>query len=445
LIAVLAVGLSIAVTTASASANSTPSALRTVTTLRAELRAGTLGQQHGVINVCTAHHLHCDAQVLTVSKKSKTELIFGQPIGYGATELEKAYGVSAATSTTATIAILDAGAYPNLESDLDIYRDTYGLPRCTTSNGCLHIKSYTGGAPLQPSSDPFTALIEEEVSVETALDVQMASAACPKCKIVELQLPPLDAAPDSQAAEDVAARDFGTATQTAVRMGASAVSISYGYDPDTYTDTGTPAKALRQPGVAVFASSGDGGAEPFSAAWPQDLPTVISAGGTSLYPSATARGYTEVAWAGAGSSCSSDLPPANGQPKSISSVCDGTRAASDISADADPNTGVAVYDSYAPATGFPLGFIVVGGTSASSPFLAGLYARAGVPKSVLGPNAIYRAPATDFHDVTVGTNALPGLCAEFEVNPRLCSSGPGWDGPTGVGTPVGLAPFKVAG
>lgn len=419
-------------------------AANTVPRLRAELRAGTLASSHGTLAVCAVHHLACRAEVLTASKTSKDLLVTGTPVGYGATDLEAAYGTNKTDGGTGTIAIIDAGAYPTLESDLTIYRDTYGLPRCTSASGCFRQVTYQGKAPYQPSTDEYTSLIEELVSLETALDVDMASAACPRCKIVEIQIPALDAAPESQADEDVATLHFAQATQEAVKLGAKAASISYGYDSDTYTDTGSPALDIRHHGIAVVASSGDSGFNGPYNSWPANLTTVIAAGGTSLYPDPTvARGFTEVAWNGAGSGCTTDLGPAVGQPDSVAAACYGNRADTDISAVADPYTGVAVYNSYAPATGFPYGFVVVGGTSASSPFVAGMYARAGVPSTVTGPNALYAGTGARFNDVVLGTNAGLGQCATYGYDDeRLCTSGVGWDGPTGRGTPKGLKTFR---
>lgn len=412
-----------------------------IATARSQLRLGTLATARGTTKVCGTHHLRCTAQVVTAKKGSTTRLITGTPIGYGPVELAKAYGLAGAPKGTATIALLGAGAYPNLESDLTIYRDTYGLPRCTTYSGCLKIVDYRGGRAKPPSTDTFGQLVEELDAEETALDVQMASAACPTCRIVFVQLPWQDGAPDSLAAENVAAAHFATGTQTAVKLGAKAVSISYGYDTTPTNLTGAPAKGMRQPGVAVFSSSGDSGFQFDVGQWPQSLPTVISAGGTSLYPSATKRGYTDVAWAGAGSGCTPGLPPANGQPASVSRYCDGSRTATDVSAVADPYTGVAVYDSYSPALGFPAGFQVFGGTSVSSPFLAGAAARAGVPRTLLGPNLFYAAKKGTFTDVTIGSNAPPHGCQSVGFPTPLCVAGPGWDGPSGLGVPSGRSPF----
>jgi len=113
-----------------------------------------------------------------------------------------------------------------------------------------------------------------------------------------------------------------------------------------------------------------------------------------------------------------------------------------VSAVADPNTGVAVFDTYAPFTHQPLNFIVVGGTSASAPYISGLFARAGVASTVNGPNTLYASAATNFHDVTSGSNQQSVRCSSFPtISPKICTAGVGYDGPTGVGSPHGLGAF----
>jgi subtilase family serine protease len=435
-----AVGMSTAAMAAPAQP-AQPSAAQ-VASLRAQLRDGTLGTDHGTAKICSAHRLRCQAEVVTTAKSSTRPLATKPPIGYGATELAKAYGVQSAPSRTGTIVVIGAGAYPTLESDLAIYRSTYGLPACTAASGCFKQINYLGGAPYAPSTDPDDQSGEQDIGVETALDVEMASAACPRCKIVSMQVPLQDGFFGTLQQTHDAILHFATGVSTARKLGASAVSISYGYPTDDYSDKGAVARLMTQPGLPIVSSSGDWGFLDTEGQWPQSLPTVISAGGTSLYPQAGTRGYTEIAWNGAGSGCTPDLPPAAGQPKKVSSLCHGARTASDVSAVADPYTGVAVYDSYAPGTGVPFGFIVVGGTSVSSPFLAGLYARAPGNPTVLGPSTLYAAPATSFNDVTIGTNAGLGYCKTVDVGNAVCDSGPGWDGPTGLGTPRGLEPFS---
>ena len=85
--------------------------------------------------------------------------------------------------------------------------------------------------------------------------------------------------------------------------------------------------------------------------------------------------------------------------------------------------------------------VLVGGTSASSPFIAGLYARGGHTSQVIGPNTLYTAPKKDFIDVKLGQNAPPNACQNVPAPIQLCQSGTGWDGPTGLGSPNGLGAF----
>jgi subtilase family serine protease len=334
-------------TTATPGAAASPNA---VASLRAEVQHGTLLQTHGVANVCaTKVKLACLAKVVTISPGSTRALSTTTPAGYGAPDLEKAYNLSGGQS--GTIAILDAGAYPSLESDLATYRAQYGLPACTTASGCLTIADYKGGPPLQPSTNGIDPLIEEQVAVETALDVDMASAACPACKIIELQLPDEDALVQGSNA-DQQTTDFGTAVNTAASLGANSVSMSYQYPTDQFEETSTPGLDLFHPGMAVLASSGDSGYEGnVSTGWPANLPWVTQVGGTSLYQGQNGS-FSQVAWAGAGSGCETSLPPAIGQPASVGNYCGGHRAGSDISAVADPNTGVGPTPLYTAGKGW---------------------------------------------------------------------------------------------
>ncbi len=420
--------------------------------VRAQLPTGRLRTRRGLSKPCSSVKLMCRSIVVTTGTHSSTPLSseYGQ-IGYSARDLTSAYGLTKAAKGSGTIALIETGTYPTLDSDLSIYRHFNGLPECTADSGCLRVVNRTGGSKLEKTpSDDELRFGEEEVAVETALDVDMASAACPACKILVVTLPIKDAFyPDTVAQGNAQYRDFATGVQTAVRLKAKTVSLSYGLPITEYAETGARAAAFKQSGVAIYASSGDSGVsdgtgngDPYAylppGIWPQNLQTVISAGGTSLYQSAD-KTWSQAAWQGAGSFCAYDLKPAVGQPKSVSNACYGSRAASDISAVADPFTGVSVYDSYAPASGFPYGFLMVGGTSASAPFLAGVNARAGVAKGTIGPNAVYHAKAGTLVDITVGGNAPPGLCPSGHI--QLCNSGKGWDGPTGMGTPKGLGAF----
>ena len=411
--------------------------------LRGALENGTLGQTHGVHAVCAGAAGGCQAQLVTTAKDSSAPLVTDAPVGYGPADLANAYQLPAATVGTAgTVAVIDAGAYPKLEQDLAAYRSQYGLPACTIANGCLKVANYLGGPPIGPASRAADKQTEEQLGFETTLDIDMASAACPACHLIEIQVPLADGAAASQTDADTSAKDFASAVTTAIGMGANAVSMSYQFNSDDSMTTGDPAKALSHQGVAIVASAGDNAAEGKDNGWPENLGTVVSVGGTSLYTTnATGTEFTQTAWSDTGSGCTMNLPAANGQPSTISAYCQGHRASTDISSVADPSTGVAVYDTYSPASGVPADWTIAGGTSAGAPFVAALYARGSNLAGVLGPNTLYGAPSKDFTDVTLGQNSPPAFCQHEQEAQALCKAGLGWDGPTGIGTPAGLAAF----
>lgn len=456
------VGVALIAAAAAATMAVPAGAVPVVGQLARAVREGTATARFGERNPCAATvsgrllNLGCLLRVVTTAPGSAAEAVTTRPAGYGADDLAAAYRMPApATGPDNRVSIIAVGAYPTAESDLAHYRSTYGLPPCTTANGCLTIGDFHGGPALPPSGGPLLGEVEEAYATETALDLQMASAGCPTCRINLVQIPLQYAklvAASALRLPGALARDFGTAVNRAAAMGSAAVSMSYGLPPGLQAGllgTGAPAKDLDHPGMAIFAASGDSGFAGNTQIWPQQLPTVTSVGGTTVRRSG--RGYGHTAWggeftpsgggpaqfAGAGSGCAPNLPPAVGQPASVSAVCGGHRATSDVSAVADPNTGVAVYDTYTPSSGTGGGWLVVGGTSAASPLVAGFAARGGHVAGVHGPNTMYAAPPGALLDVTAGSNAADGSC-----NPAVeCAAGPGWDGPTGMGTPQGLAAF----
>jgi hypothetical protein len=408
--------------------------------LQQQLRTGHARAVTTGYAICRAHRLACDADVLARVGSTRPLSSF-TPFGLGARALESAYGVRHAPARSGTIAVVDAAAYPIIESDLNAYRTQFGIVPCRKSTGCLRVRNFDGGPQRQPATSDFGKLVEEETSLETALDLDMASAACPRCRLILMQVPWQDALLGTPAQTHRAQRHFAAAVKTAKRLGADSVSISYGLLSDAYGTTGPPAHAMNIPGLAVTSSSGDDSYFGLFPRWPQVLPTVIAVGGTSLTQSSNGA-WHEAAWAGSGSGCAPGVRPANGQPLRVSDLCNGARAIADVSAVGDFFTGVSVYNTYAPLTGLPFEWVVVGGTSASSPLIAGLYARAGVPAGVNGPNRLYRQPPSDFHDVVVGANAQRGICSADGVSERVCTADLGWDGPTGRGTPKGLVPFN---
>jgi subtilase family serine protease len=340
----------------------------------------------------------CNALVVTDSKG--TPLATSAPSGYGPADLRSAYALTSTGSSTQSIAIVDAYNDPNAESDLGVYRSHYGLGACTTANGCFRKVNQSDGTSY-PRGDSGWA---QEIS----LDLDMASAICPSCHILLVE------------ASNWSLTNLGTAVNTAARLGANAISNSYG-GGESSSETSWDASYYNHPGVAVTASSGDSG---YGVEYPAASPYVTAVGGTSLTRSSNARGWSEIAWSGAGAGCSVFEPKPSWQ---TDPGC-ANRTVADVSADADPNTGVSVYDTY--RTG---GWLVFGGTSVASPIVAAVYALAGNGSSVTYGGFPYTHSSSLF-DVTSGSD---GSCG----GSYLCTAGTGYDGPTGLGTPNGTSAF----
>ncbi|MER5916010.1 carboxypeptidase regulatory-like domain-containing protein [Streptomyces sp. NPDC001982] len=332
------------------------------------------------------------------------------PGGYGPADLQNAYTLPDNGGTGQTVAIVDAFDDPTAEADLAVYRQQYGLPACTTDNGCFRKVDQRGGTDY-PTADPGWAS-------EISLDVDMVSAAASNAHILLVE------------ADDSSVESLGAAVDEAVALGAKYVSNSYGTNY-IGTDGEDPAEATafdphyNHPGVAVVASSGDYGA---GVSYPAASPYVTSVGGTSLVRDpGTARGWSESAWNSAGSGCSAYEP----KPEFQKDIGCGNRSVADVSAVADLQTGVAVYQTYGNS-----GWQVYGGTSVSAPIIAGVYADAGTPVPNTYPNSYpYATSGAGLNDVTAGSN---GSCDPA----YLCNGIAGYDGPTGMGTPKGLAAFR---
>ncbi len=320
------------------------------------------------------------------------------PSGYGPAALRAAYGVTGSGSATTVIAIVDAYGYTNAESDLAVYRSTYGLPPCTTANGCFVKYNQSGVQGSYPRQNTGWAQ-------ETALDLDMASAMCPGCKIILVE------------ANSNSNSNLGVAVNTAASLGAHVISNSYGGG-----ESGSTAYAAYydHPGVAVTVSSGDSG---YGVQFPASAPTVIAVGGTSLTTSATTRGWTETAWSGAGSGCSTLYAKPTWQHDAGCAK----RTVADVSAVADPNTGVAVYGPSHSGSAWQ----VYGGTSVAAPLIGGIY---GVNGGAVNYGADPYANTAALNDVTSGSN---GSCG----GSYLCTAVAGYDGPTGLGTPSGVTAF----
>lgn len=319
---------------------------------------------------------------------------------FTAADLQDAYDLpSDLLGARQTIAIVDAFDDPHAEADLAAYRKANGLPACDADFPCFR-KVNQRGESTPPATDAGWSL-------EISLDLDMASAACPNCRLLLVE------------ADDNSLENLAAAVDKAVELGADVVSNSYGAG-EWNTELADAAAHYDHPGTTIVASSGDNG---FGVSIPAGLSTVVAVGGTSLYQEDSSRGWGEQAWSGAGSGCSAYVPKPSWQRDEL---C-GKRSVTDVSAVADPATPVAVYDTYGYG-----GWVAVGGTSASAPLIAGVYALAGNATTV--PVGYPYRHARALNDVTSGSN---GNCG----GGYLCIAGPGYDGPTGLGTPRGIGAF----
>jgi subtilase family serine protease len=454
----------------------------------------------------------------------------GSADGLSPADIATAYGLVG--GSTGTVAIATAYSDPKLESDLAVYRSTFDLPACTTADGCLTIVGQNGSRALPEAHAGW--------GQETSLDVDAVSAACPECRILVVE------------ADSDTLSDLGAAVNTAVRLGADAVSASWG---NTEWRSWSPASSayFSHPGVPVVAATGDSGYD--DAVFPAALPNVIAAGGTTLTgtsaSSATASamqtftvhggsmvaattsatitqdkkavakartalsaanrhlatlkkrahaarvhlkhartahgkavwrrharaldrsvltarksqhaaatrlkkaqaqllrdqakasgdtaaaataaqttrsGWVETAWRGAGSGCSAFVPKPSWQPSSTCSK----RGIADIAAVADPQSGIATYDTYGTSDDTDTGWLVAGGTSLAAPLIAAMLVRSGHADRYSSAEPLY-AGTGRFWDITAGSN---GSCGG-----ALCAAGAGYDGPTGLGSPRSLSSF----
>jgi hypothetical protein len=332
------------------------------------------------------------------------------PSGYGPSDLQSAYDLpSASAGSGATVAIVDAGDDPTAESDLATYRSQYGLPACTTANGCLEKVNQEGQQGNYPPSS-------SDWPVEESLDIDMVSAICPNCNILLVE------------ADSASTSDLFAAEDEAVALGAKYVSNSWAtpeYAGETAGDSD-----FDHPGVAITAAAGDDG---YQVNYPAASQYVTSVGGTTLtQDSSVSRGWTETVWGsasggeGTGSGCSAYEP----KPAWQSGTGCANRTVADVSAVANPGTGVAIYDTTGEG-----GWLEVGGTSVATPVIASVYALAGTPAAGSYPAQYPYTDPSALNDVTSGAN---GTCTPA----YLCTAGPGYDGPTGLGTPDGTAAFS---
>jgi Subtilase family len=407
--------------------------------------------------------------------------------------LQTAYGLPTTSTATQTIALVDAYNDPTAKADLNAYSKEFGLrelPECTKEigeSGCFMQVNQNGGAKAnelpfpknlselktaQGSGSPEAEKEAAEAAgwgVEISLDIETAHAICETCKIVLVE------------ASSPSYFNLETAENQAATLGANEISNSWGGPEDVKTASAD--STFNHPGIVITASSGDNGYKNWGSEnseevgytnFPASSPHVVAVGGTRLELNETGGWQSEAVWNGngaGGGGCSEIFfaPIWQRSALSWSSVgCGGFRAVADVSADADPYSGLAIHDSTPganceEATG---NWCTVGGTSLASPLIAAVFALAGGAGEVTYPaRTLYEneaaAPAS-LHDITSGSNAacLKPLNKEMELstctteeeaansncpNKAICLAGVGYDGPTGVGTPNGIEAFEPTG
>jgi hypothetical protein len=377
-----------------------------------------------------------------------------------------------------TIALVDAYNDLSAEADLNTYAEEFGLPPCTTTNGCFKQVGEDGSEsdrPFPRSNAELSAFAAgtkhqrekaeeaEGWALETATDVEVAHAICQNCHILLVE------------ASGPEYSELETSENTAVSLHATEISNSWG-GPEAESDS----SAFNHPGIPITAAAGDDGylnwdqyagrnetGSPYfdGADYPASSPHVVSVGGTELNLQADGSWQSELPWSstegGGGSGCSNSLAAPAWQRTVADWArvgCGAHRANADVSADADPSTGVNVYDS----TPYPEEgtvtvpeWVPIGGTSVASPIIASMFALAGGAHGVSHPaETLYTHLGSGLlHDVTVGGNgecagnystcsgslSSPLDCGEGVL---ICNATVGYDGPTGVGTPSGIDAFE---
>ncbi|HEX9482626.1 MAG TPA: S8 family serine peptidase [Solirubrobacteraceae bacterium] len=410
-------------------------------------------------------------------------------LGLRPQDLHSAYSLPTAATGEATIALIDAYNDPNAEADLNKYSEEFGLPACTAENGCFEQVGQSAGGPLpfpetaEELEAAFANPAEEEEAEEAAgwgaeisLDIESAHATCQSCKIMLVEA-------DTPSIEDL------TAAETrAEELGATEISNSWGAPEEFVSPAAAEQLPYNDPGTVITASAGDDGyrnwfaKEGASTSFPASSPSIVAVGGTRLSALSSEGGWTgETVWNGSGAGgggCSVVFGAASWQLSSANWPavgCGPARAVADVSADADPYSGIVVRDTlpgeecetlYVEKEGEAKkvlrGWCTYGGTSLSSPIIASVFALAGgAGGRAYAAQTLYEAlsaAASSFHDITTGSN---GECATYNkktgvslctaaqeaaascASRLICLAAPGYDGPTGVGTPFGVLGFTA--
>jgi subtilase family serine protease len=323
--------------------------------------------------------------------------------GYAPVHLQSIYGLtsqSASLGSGATVAIVSAFVDANLANDLATYRAMFGLPACTVASGCLTI------------TNAGNRLADVGWATETDADAEAVSAICPNCKIVVVQ------------AKSAKIADLAAAVDQAATYNPAAISNSF-----ATTEVGAVSYASHwsKSGMAIVAAAGDGGYAG-GPQFPASVPTVVAIGGASVQQNSDGTFATPTVWAGTGSGCSAYFAKPTWQ---LDSGCS-NRTVNDITALADPATGMAAYSTQAG------GWVVVGGTSIAAPMVSAMYALAGTTSGMLTGADLYDHP----DNIKYGLAGVTGSNGTCSIAYLCTASTSNYDGPTGNGFPYGLQAFS---
>jgi hypothetical protein len=356
--------------------------------------------------------------------------------GYSPARIRTAYGLSGSgigNGSGQTIAIVDEYNDPKIVGDLDHFDQFFGA----SSSGATLYQQYgaastfltvydQNGHVINPQSTSVPVDSSGNWEGEEALDVEWAHAMAPSAKIDLVEC----------------STDLFAGVRSAARLSrVSVVSMSWGgpefqgessYDSNFTTPSG-------HQGVTFLASTGD-----YSyGSYPAFSPNVIAVGGTTLNLDSSGHILSETGWSTGSDSWNPALGTGGGTSQyetepAFQNVAQSTgmRTTPDVSFDADPATGVAIYNSFKTSSPWEQ----IGGTSLACPAWAGLVAVANQGRVAAGNStfnsssnpqqaaaALYNVSASDFHDIVTGS---------ITANGKTYHAGTGYDQVTGRGTPV---------
>jgi subtilase family serine protease len=353
---------------------------------------------------------NCHAHALTDVRGNP--LVSKFPQGFTPQQLREAYRLSGLAPGREVVAIVDAYDDPTIKKDLDSFSGQFGLkslPDCRVSIGKSTTPCFS---KINERGKTAVPKVNGGWAMEIALDVEAVHALCENCSILLVE------------ADSPNLKHLLPAEDMAVRAGANVISNSWG-GPEFASEIKLDAHFDHE-GVAITASSGDSG---FGVQYPAASRFVAAVGGTSLYLSG-GQYKNEDAWSGAGSGCSQFEPKPSWQ---TDAKCSG-RTVADVSAVADPSTGMAVYTT--TSLSGQKGWFTLGGTSLAAPIIAAVYALSANIPAGQGANRLPYdlGSRANLHDIVGGSN---GDCAIA----YLCQGKSKYDGPTGLGSPKGTGAF----